>query len=145
MKMRPYLTFDGTCEEAINLYKKAFQTDTLQLVRFSDMPQNPDFQIPDEYQNRILQATIEIGNDYIRVSDCGPNQSLHAPESERISLAIETDADKVRQAFAILAEEGRIAMPLTQTVYSPCAGVVFDKFGVLWNFVGKVEKKDDET
>jgi len=26
---------------------------------------------------------------------------------------------------------------LAETFYSPCAGVVFDKFGVMWNFVAQ--------
>jgi len=29
MKIRPYITFDGECNEALELYKRAFQTDTL--------------------------------------------------------------------------------------------------------------------
>jgi PhnB protein len=137
MKIRPYLTYNGTCAEAIELYKRAFKADTLQVMRFSDMPPNPNFQIPDEYRDRILQATMQFGDDYIRLSDCGPGQPLNDPESERISLAVETTVDAVQYAFAVLAEEGRVGMPLAETFYSPCAGVVFDKFGVMWNFVAQ--------
>jgi PhnB protein len=57
MKIRPYLTFNGTCAEAIELYKRAFKTDTLQVLRFSDMPPNPNFQIPDEFMGRIEEFT----------------------------------------------------------------------------------------
>lgn len=136
MKIRPYVTFQGTCGEAIELYKRAFKTDTIDVARFSDIPPNPDFPIPDEYRDCILQATLKFGDDFIRMSDCGPGQELNDPESERISLAIETGEEEVRHAFAVLAEEGRIGMPLAETFYSPCAGVVFDKFGVMWNFIG---------
>lgn len=137
MKFRPYFTFDGTCEEAINLYKKAFKTDVLQIMRFSDMPENPNFAIPEEYKNRIMQCTLKVGDDFVRMSDCGPGQPLNDPESERLSLAVETGIEEVKYAFAILAEEGRVGMPLAETFYSPCAGVVFDKFGVMWNFVAQ--------
>ncbi len=137
MKIRPYLTFNGTCNEAIELYKMAFKTDTMQIMRFSDMPPNPDFPIPDDMKGRVLQATMSFGDDFIRMSDCGPGQPLNDPESERISLAVETGADEVRYAFTVLAEEGRVGMPLAETFYSPCAGVVFDKFGVMWNFVAQ--------
>jgi len=78
---------------------------------------------------------LVFGDDFIRMSDCP--QKLNAPESERISLAIETSVDEVKYAFPILAEEGRVAIPLAETFYSPCAGVVFDKFGVMWNFVAQ--------
>ena len=134
MKIRPYLTYQGDCEQAINLYKKAFKTDTLEIMRFKDMPPNPDFPVPENFKNKILQATLKFGDDFIRLSDCGPNQPLNAPESERISLAVETSVENTKFAFDVLAEEGHVGMALTQTFYSPCAGVVFDKFGVMWNF-----------
>ena len=134
MKIRAYLTFDGECAEAIELYKQAFKTDTLEVMRFKEMPPNPAFPIPDEYQDRILQATLKFGDDFIRMSDCGPGHVLNAPESSRISLVIETSVEETKCAYARLAEEGRVGIPLAETFYSPCAGVVFDKFGVMWNF-----------
>ena len=134
MKIRPYLTFDGECEEAITLYKHAFQTEVLDIMYFKDLPPNPDFSVSALYQDRILQATLKFGDDFIRLSDCGPGHKFNGSESERISLAIETNIEDTQHAFAILAEKGRVGIPLAETFYSPCAGVVFDKFGVMWNF-----------
>jgi len=134
MKIRPYLTFNGNCAQAIELYKRAFSTNTIDIMRFSDMPPNPNFQVPDDFKDKILQSTLKLGDDFIRMSDCGPGHALNDPESERISLAVEFGVEAVKAAFAVLAEEGRIGMPLAETFYSPCAGVVFDKFGVMWNF-----------
>ena len=134
MKARPYLTYEGNCEEAVNLYKRAFGTDTIEFMRMSDMPPC-DYPLPDDCKNHILQATLKFGDGFIRMSDCGPGQPpLNAAETERISIVVEASADEVKRAFAVLAEEGRVAMPLEKTFYSPCAGVVFDKFGVMWNF-----------
>ena len=84
-----------------------------------------------------MQCTLNIGSDFIRLSDCGPGHDLNAQETERISLAVEADTDSVRHAFSVLAEEGCVGMPLEETFYSPCAGVVFDKFGVMWNLVAQ--------
>ena len=136
MDIRPYITFNGDCNEALALYKRAFQTDTLEeVMRFSDMPPNPAWVIPDEYLNRVVQATLKFGDNFIRMSDCGPQQPpANVPESERISIAVEGDVDATKYAFAVLAEEGRVGMELAKTFYSQCAGVVFDKFGVMWNF-----------
>lgn len=138
MEIRPYITFNGECNEALTLYKRAFRTETLQVMRFSDLPPNPAWVIPEEYQSRVVQATLKFGENYIRLSDCGPQQPpINASESERLSIAVETDVDATKHAFTVLAEEGRIGMELAQTFYSPCAGVVFDKFGVMWNFSAK--------
>ena len=136
MKIRPYLTYKSNCEEAIELYKRAFRTDTIECLRLSDMPPVEGFTITEEYKNRILQATLKLGDDFIRMSDCGPMQELNEAETERLSIAVETGVEEVKYAFGVLSEEGRVAMPLEATFYSPCAGVVFDKFGVMWNFVG---------
>lgn len=135
MKIRPYITFNGQCAEAIELYKRAFDTDTLELTLFSQMPPMPNYTLPDEYKSRVMQATLKIGNDFIRMSDCGysPDFVLNEQETERISLAIEASIDDIKRAFDIFSEEGRVAIPLVETFYSPCAGVVFDKFGVMWN------------
>ncbi len=137
MNIRPYFTFNGECGEAIELYKRAFKTDVIQVLRFCDMPPVPGFQIPEEYKQRVVQATIKMGDDFMRMSDCGPGQNLNAPESERLSIAVETSVDEIKHIFSVVAEEGRVAMPLSETFYSPCAGVVFDKFGVMWNLVAQ--------
>lgn len=137
MKIRPYLTYNGECNEAIDLYKRAFHTEVLQILRFGDMPPDPNFAIPEDFKDRVLQCTLAFGDDFIRLSDCGPGHDLNAPESERISLAIEAPIEAVRHAFAVLAEEGSVGIPLAETFYSPLAGVVFDKFGVMWNFVAQ--------
>ncbi|MCL1897726.1 MAG: VOC family protein [Micrococcales bacterium] len=134
MKVRPYLTFDGECNEAIELYKQAFLTDTIDLMRFSDLPPNPNWTIPEPYLNRVVQAMLRLGDDFIRLSDSGPNQSLNAPESERVSIAVEPNVQMTEHAFGVLAREGRVTMALEPTFYSQLAGVVCDKYGVVWNF-----------
>lgn len=134
LKLRPYLTFNGNCNEAIELYTRAFKTNVLQIMRFSDMPPNTEWAIPEDFKNKVVQVTMQFGDEFIRMSDCGPNQPLNDPETERISLAVETSVEETKYAFSVLAEEGRVGMPLAETFYSPCAGVVFDKFGVMWNF-----------
>lgn len=137
MEIRPYITFDGECNEALTLYKRAFDAEEMEVLRFRDLPPNPAWQIPDAYQERIVQVTLQFGSNFIRMSDCGPGQPLNAPESERISIAVEADVAAIQKAFSVLSEEGRVGMDLAETFYSPCAGVVFDKFDVMWNLVGQ--------
>lgn len=135
MKIRPYLTYQGTCAEAIALYERAFGAKVDKVMRVSDLPPDPAHPMTEAQKAQILQATVYFGDDFLRLSDCmGP---LNDPESERISLAVEAGEEEVRHAFAVLSEEGRVGIPLAKTFYSPCAGVVFDKFGVMWNFMAQ--------
>ena len=136
MNIRPYLTFAGQCAQAIELYKRAFKTDTLELMKFSDMPPDPDFPLPEEAKGLILQATLKFGEHYIRMSDCFGHQ-LNEQETERVSLVVEADAETIKHAFGVLAQEGRVGVELSAQFYSPCTGVVFDKYGVMWNLVAQ--------
>ena len=42
------------------------------------------------------------------------------------------DADTARESFASLSEGGQVTMPLGKTFFSPCFGMVADRFGVSW-------------
>ncbi len=135
MNIRPYLTFNGDCSLAIELYEKAFNTKAT-VSFFKDMPKNPNFSIPDEFMDRVLQATIDFGDNFIRLSDCGPMNNLNDSNTEKISIAVEAPVDVIKNAFSVLEEGGKVGMPLAKTFFSPCHGVVFDKFGIMWNLVG---------
>lgn len=38
MKLFPYLSFPGNCEEALNFYKEAFDGEIIQLGRYGESP-----------------------------------------------------------------------------------------------------------
>jgi PhnB protein len=48
-----------------------------------------------------------------------------------LSLAVPTEAEANR-AFAALAAGGQVKMPLTKTFWSPCFGMLADRFGIGW-------------
>jgi PhnB protein len=65
-----------------------------------------------------------MASDGCRVEDGG----FHG-----FSLVYSTaDESEARRAFAALAEGGNVTMPLTPTFWSPCYGMVKDKFDVSW-------------
>lgn len=133
MIIRPYLAFNGDCASAIELYTKAFSIDEKVVMKFSEMPKNQNFTLPDEYNDQICQATLNFGDNYIRLSDSGPMGNTNINNSERISLAIEANTDIIKNAFSVLSGDGTIKMPLDKTFFSSCYGVVTDKFGITWN------------
>lgn len=141
MQIRPYLYFKGECQEAIELYKRAFKIEESEIMRFSDMPQSPDnqMQILDSQKNWILQATIPFGDNFIRMSDSVGE--LNDASTDRIGIVVEGSVDIVKHAFGILAEEGNVSMPLQETFFSPAYGIVYDKYGVMWNLAGMPEKQ----
>jgi hypothetical protein len=49
----------------------------------------------------------------------------------QLSLTVD-DAAEAEGCFAALADGGQVSMPLTETCFSPCFGMVLDRFGVAW-------------
>jgi PhnB protein len=55
------------------------------------------------------------------------------PSFQGFSLSIAAaDAVEANRLFAALAAGGEVQMPLTETFWSPCFGMVTDRFGVAW-------------
>jgi len=138
MQIRPYLSFKGECQEAIELYQKAFNIEAPEIMRFGDMPPNPDMEIPESMNNWVLQATLSFGDNFMRLSDS--IGELNDASTERISIVVEGDLKMVEKAFAVLEEEGKVKMPLESTFFSPAYGTLFDKFGVMWSFAATPEE-----
>jgi PhnB protein len=134
MQIRPYLSFHGECQEAIELYTKAFNIEASEdIMRFGDMPESPENPMPisDEQKDWILQATLPFGDNFIRLSD-SPLE-INDDITDRIAVVVESSVEVVKQAFDVLQEEGMVIMPLQQTFFSPSYGILRDKFGVMWN------------
>jgi len=131
MQLTPYLFFDGRCEEALEFYKKALGAEATLLMRFKDSPQPPPpGQLPTGSENKVMHATVRIGDVEFMASDghCSGNPTF---SGFSLSLTLPNEA-KVNQAFAALSERGKVDMPLAKTFFSPCFGMLTDRFGVRW-------------
>ena len=131
MKIDPYLFFDGRCEEAIEFYKKALGAKVEFMMRNSESPEPPPpGMLPPGSENKIMHASLHIGGALVMVSDgmCTGEGSFKG-----FSLSLDCpDADAAREAFAALADGGKISMPLGKTFWAPLFGMVNDRFGVGW-------------
>jgi PhnB protein len=130
MAIEPYLFFNGRCEEAIEFYKKALGTEVLMLMRYKESPEpTPPGMVPPGWENKIMHATLRIGNANVMASDgCSEGTNF---QGFSLSLTAADEADAKRK-FAALAEGGQVQMPLGKTFWSPCFGMVADRFGVGW-------------
>ena len=131
MPIEPYLFFNGRCEEAIEFYKKALGAEVLMLMRFKESPELPQpGMIPPGSEDKIMHVCLRIGDANVMASDgCCTGQADFQGFSLSIMAPNETAA---RRLFAALAEGGQVHMPLAKTFWSPCFGMVADRFGVGW-------------
>jgi len=137
LEIRPYLIFKGECQDAIKLYERAFDSKITDVMRFSDMPESSDdtMSIPDDKNDWIVMSKLSMGDSFIRLSDT--IGELKDAVSERVTIVVEMEVDLIKKSFNVLAEEGNIGIPLQKSFFSPLFGVVHDKYGVMWTFVGQ--------
>ncbi len=128
--IQPYLFYGGRCEEAIAFYRQTLGAQVEMLMRHSESPDpHPPGMLAPGFEQKVMHATIRIGGAVLMLSDGCDGQSRF--DGFRLSLALATEAEAQR-AFAGLAEGGQVQLPLGKTFWSPCFGMVTDRFGVGW-------------
>ena len=128
--VEPYLFFNGRCEEAVKFYQTALGAELQMTMRFKESPEpHPPGLLPPDWGDKIMHTSLRIGSTTVMASDgCGEK---HGFEGFALSLSVKTAVEADR-AFAALAEGGQVRMPLAKTFWSPCFGMVQDRFGVSW-------------
>lgn len=131
--VKPYLTFDGNCAEAIAFYAKALGGELLFSQTFGESPMKG--MAPDD---KIMHCTLKIGDTHLMASDRGGPDCPHIAGTN-ISLALGSDdAEAAGAMFAKMSEGGTVTMPLQETFWAVRFGMLTDKYGIAWMF--NVEK-----
>jgi PhnB protein len=128
--VQPYLFFGGRCEEALEFYRSAVGAQVDFLMRHEASPEAPPAgMLPAGWEGKVMHATFRIGETTLMASDgCEPGASF---AGFSLSLTLPTQAEANR-AFAALSEGGQVRMPLAKTFWSPCFGMLTDRFGIGW-------------
>jgi PhnB protein len=124
--VNPYITFNGNCREAIELYKTALDAQVLFTQTLGESPMS--HLGPAE---NIMHSTIKVGNSTIMMADdLSPDGKAG---TGNISLAIGlNDPERAKQVFEKLAKDGSVIMALEKTYWAEAFGMLIDKFGVKW-------------
>lgn len=126
----PYLIFGGRCEEAIAFYKAALGAEVEMLMRFSESPEpTPPGLLESGFENKVMHASFRIRGVTLMASDGCDSKSNFG--GFQLALIVPTEAD-AKSTFDALAVGGTVQMPLGKTFWSPCYGMLTDKFGLGW-------------
>lgn len=128
--VQPYLFFGGRCEEALAFYRAAIGAQVDMVMKFSDSPEPmPPGMLQPGFENKVMHSSFRVGGSTLMASDgCHEGSKF---DGFSLSLAVQTEAEAHR-AFGALADGGQVTMPLAKTFWSPCYGMVTDRFGVCW-------------
>src|SRR5438105_2672132 len=128
LEVKPYISFKGNCEEAINFYKDKLGAEVLYLGRYGDSPmagKGPD--------DKIMHCSIKIGDSVIMACDNVFEDKHPTTIGNNITLAIGTnDIAQAEKTFDDLSDGATIVMPIQETFWAERFGMLTDKFGINW-------------
>ena len=128
MPIRPYLNFNGQCEEAFKFYEKCLGGKIVTMMAHEGTPVAKE--VPTEWSKKIMHACLSVEGDLIMGSDA-PAAYYKPPQGFSVTLQI-NDPVKAVSTFNALAENGTVQMPIQETFWAERFGMVVDRFGTPW-------------
>lgn len=124
LQLNPYITFDGTCAEAMEFYATALG-GSVQLMSFRDAGMDLD---------GIMHAHVSTpAGFHLFACDFADGMGSYQPGTNlQISLSGD-EADALKGYWAALAEGGQVIIPLQRQVWGDDYGQLADRFGILWH------------
>lgn len=139
MRLSPYFMMNGNAKEAIGFYEKALDAQVLFTQTFGEMPENPEFPLPEEAKELVSHAMVKVGETDLMFSDSFPGQTSQT--GDQVTICISTDdIEKSTKIFEALSQNGQVKMPLQEAFFSPAYGIVTDKFGITFQIYTEGQK-----
>jgi PhnB protein len=125
------LHFDGRAEEALAFYERALGAKLDAKTRYADCPDPvPPEHMPPGGLQKLIHARLRLGEAVLMMGDGAPREG---GGFRGFSLTLQYSAEaNARSAFGALADGGQVLMPIGPTFFSPCYGILVDRFGVQW-------------
>ncbi|UOK43647.1 MULTISPECIES: VOC family protein [Flavobacterium] len=145
-QINPHINFNGNAEEAFNFYKSVFGGEFATIVRFKDLPSDPDNTWAESEANKIMHIALPIGKSNMLMANDVPQSMGRVNENEnrsKISISAESkeEADKL---FNGLSAGGQIEFPIEDSPWGSYFGMFRDKYGIEWmvNFDPRLTDKE---
>jgi PhnB protein len=128
MRLNPYLTFNGNCEQAFKFYERVLGGKIVAMFPHEGTPAAEH--VPPEWRKKVMHACLTVGGESLMGSDVPPGR-FQATKGISVSLNVDKPADADR-IFTALAEKGAVQMPIQETFWAQRFGMLTDQFGVPW-------------
>jgi PhnB protein len=132
MRLDIYVNYRGNCEQAFRFYEQQLGGRISGIIRHREQP-NPN--IPADWQDKVLHARITIGTTVLMGADI-PSAEPMRSSYLTLSLDRENDAERV---YALLATGGEIFMKMEKTPFANRFAMLRDKFGTSWMLLHQPE------
>ena len=129
--INPSINFNGNCEEAFTFYQSAFGGEFAKVVRFKDMPGDPEHPIPDSEADKIMHITLAIGPNVLIGNDVPSFMGTVSENENRSKISIQAASKEESETlYNNLSEGGTIEFPLEDSEWS--FAMFRDKYGIEW-------------
>lgn len=128
MKTNVYLSFDGTCREAMTFYARVLGGKVMAMITNGDTPMAAE--LPKELHHRIVHANVAVGDTILMAGDT-PAAMYQRPVGFSVNIGVDTIPEAER-VFAALSEGGEVMMPLAETFWADRFAAFIDRYGTPW-------------
>ena len=128
MQVNPYLNFNGQCEAAFKFYEQSLGGKIVAMMTHAGTPM--EAQTPAGWHDKILHACMCVGETMIMGSDAPP-EHYEKPQGFSVSLTV-ADAAEAERIYGLLAEGGKVCVPMEETFWAVRFGMCTDRFGTPW-------------
>ena len=129
-QLNAYLSFDGTCTQAMKYYERVLGAKLETVITDGQMPMGEQ-PVPPSHADRVMHAYLVHPDFALMAGDTPPGVPHGGMQGIMLTLTYPT-ADEGRRVFAALAEGGTIRMPVGETFWADSFGMVIDRFGTPW-------------
>ena len=122
------LSFNGDCEPAFKFYEKLLGGRLQFVLPWGASPLSN--RAPPGWADKILFARLHCRELTLMGGDALPG-TYQPPAGFNLTLRT-ADTSGAAHLLAQLAQEGTVRMPLQETFWASCYGLVTDRFGIPW-------------
>jgi PhnB protein len=128
MRVEPHLLFQGTCEEAFDLYAKVLRGEITFKMTYGNSPE--EMRGPKEWHDKLMHATLKLPSGNMSGNDA-PADRYQKPSGITMTIQM-SDVKEAERVFAELSAGGQVQMPLAETFWAARFGMFTDRFGIPW-------------
>ena len=132
-QINPHINFNGNSEEAFTFYKSVFGGEFTKIIRFKDLPSNPDFPIPASEANKLMHIALPIGQGFLFANDILEMMGRVDENENRSKITITAESlEEARKVYNGLSLGGQVEMPMEENPDGTYFAMFRDKFGIEW-------------
>lgn len=131
MRSTSFIMLDGQAAEAIEFYREALNSKLLYKTTYGEGKSADS--LPEEVKTLIAHAVLQTGENDMMVADLFPGQPYVIGDQVNICITA-TQQSEIEEMFNKLSERGQVMFPLQETEFSPCFGIVKDRYNITFQF-----------